>query len=331
MEKMENCSAIDQLYADLCDKLRKMGKASSFCQLIKDAASDLDRIYILNKDCNIVPSLLKVVNECRKSNCKDQQKAQMLLEEYYTRKSDPHNQSTTESGIHLLNSALSHLQVNVQFEFEQFDSFGTSGIDSLEKLLIDIDQNASDSDSESMLLSDIYRERAECFYDSCDHKMTIVECLRAISYAKFSKVKPHEHLFGLLFCLVRSLKHLNQWQGATNVLQLSIKLLRSSHLDNVKKSVETMKFVKLLKEIQIGSKTQGEGGGGGGEEQLNLNLCLEPKIGQFPKIFDSISDTLTNTSSSLKLKWHANRGRHLVATKTIPTGKNLISIRKLHS
>ncbi|KAG4072045.1 hypothetical protein HA402_015544 [Bradysia odoriphaga] len=297
-----------------------MGKASSFCQFIKSTASDLDRIHILNKDCNIVPDLLKVVKECRKNNCKDPQTARVLLETFYVQKRDC-NQFTVESGnlINLLNSALSHLRVNEQFQFQQFDSFASGGTDSLENLFVDSDDDVSDCESESLLLSDIYRERAGCFYDLGDHKMTIVESIRAIRYAKFSKVKPHENLFLLLFCISRSLRHLNQWQGATNVLQLSIKLLRASHLDNAKKSVETMKFVRLLKEIQMCSKAQE-----GDEMPLNLNSFLKSKIEKFPTVFDSISDTLSNTSKSLQLKWQEDRGRHLVATKTIPSGSTLI-------
>lgn len=316
MEKSENYNEFDQLYADLCNDLRKMGKATSFCQLIKNATSDWDRITILNKDCNIIPSLIKAVKKCRKNNSKDPQKARELLESYHGLKSKC-SESTGEIGdlIRLLNSALSHLQIDKRLDGQQFENFESNGISMLENLLVDSAEQSGSN--ENALLSEIYRERANCFYDIGDHKMTIIESLRAIHYAEFNKINPHEHLFLLLFRISTSLKHLNQRQAATNVIQFSIKLLRSSSLDNATKSVETVRLVKLLKDIQTMSKE----GGVNIEKPLNFKSLLEPKNDSFPKIFPSVSDTLVDTSSSLELKWHEDRGRHLIATKTIPPGK----------
>lgn len=309
MEKSENCNEFDALYADLCNSLRKMGKAASFCQLIKNATSDLKRIAILNNDCNIVPSLIKTIKKCRKSNSKDSQLARESLEAYYANK-----RGCDESAnlIRLLNSALSHLHIDDQINFEQFANFDSNGIMFLENFLIDGDESAGSD--ENLLLSEVYRERANCFYDMGHHKMSILESVRAIHYAKFNRNNPHEHLFSILFRIATALRHLNQWKAATNIIQFSIKLLRSSHLDNAVKSVETMRLVKLLKEIQImfkGSKELGE------EDD---EKPLKPKNEKFPEIFQSISSTMVNTSSSLQLKYDENIGRHLISTETIPSG-----------
>lgn len=316
MAKSENYNVFDQLYADLCNSLREMGKAASFCQLIKNAKSDLDRIGILSKDCKIIPSLIKTVKKCRKNNSKVPEKARELLESYYGIKNKC-GECTVESDnlIRLLNSALSHLQIDERLDYQQLEHFESNSITMLENLIVDVTETSGSN--ENVLLSDIYRERANCFYDIGDHKMTILESLRAIHYAEFNKNNPKEHLFSLLFRISTSLRHLNQWQAATNVIQFSIKLLRSSTLDNAIKSVETMRLVKLLKDIQIMSKEGGENIG----KPLNLKSLLERTNKSFPKIFPSVSDTLVNTSSSLQLKWHEDRGRHLIATKTIPPGK----------
>lgn len=319
MEKSENCNEFDQLYSDLCNKLREMGKAASFCQLIKNSTSDLHRIAILNKDCSVVPSLIKTVKKCRNTNSKDPQKARELFESYCSTKHECDDCISASDNlilIRLLSSALSHLQIDGRLDFLQVEHFESNGIATLENLLTD-DAETAGSD-EHLLLSDIYRERANCFYEMSEHKMTILESLRAIRYGRFKQNNPHQHLFLLLFRISTSLRHLNQWQAATNVLQFSIKWLRLSKLDNATKSVETMRLVKLLKDIQTKTSKEGEENV---KNPLDLKSILEPINESFPKVFHSVSDALVNTSSSLQLKWHEDRGRHLIATKTIPIGK----------
>lgn len=313
MEKSGNCNEFDQLYADLCNSLREMGKAATICQLIKDAKSDLNRIAILNKDCNIVPKLIKTIKKCKENNLKNSLNSRKTLEAYYAEKRK-RDERTGESDnlIRLLNSALSHVPIDEKLDYQLFQLIESSGIMSVENLLVDcVEISGSDEDS---LLSEIYRERANCFNDMGDHKMTILESLRSILYAKFNRNNPHEHLFLLLFRISTSLRHLNQWKEATAVVQFSIKLLRTSALENAKKSVETMRLVKLLKEIQLIPKDVEE-------KPLNFKSFLEPKKQIFPKLFHSISDTLVNTSSCLELKYHCDRGRHLIAQKTIPPGE----------
>lgn len=316
-KKSENCNEFDRLYADLCNSLRKMGKAASFCQLIKNATSDLDRIAILNKDCNIMPSLIKTVKKCRKNDSKDPEHARLSLEAYYAKRRKC-SESIVESDnlFRLLNSALAHLSIDKELTLHEFENFECNGIMALENLLVDgTETSASD---ENLLLCNLYRERANCFYDIDAHEMTILESLRAVHYAKFDKNNPNEQLFSLLFRMCTSLRHLGHWQAATNVVQFSIKLLRSSHLDNAVKSVETIRLVQLLKDIQKGSTERGDSP----EKPFNIRSFLESKNQSFPKIFRSISDTLVNTSSSLQLEWQEDRGRHLIATETIPPGEN---------
>lgn len=318
MEKLDNCNELDQLYTDLCNSLRKTGKASNFCQLINNSTSDLDRIVILNKDCNIVPSLVKIIRVLEKN--KDPQQARKLLTMYHSKNNECSlsTSETSENSIRLLNSALVHLHVYEKIDFQQFNNLVESdGIAAIENLLIECD--GDEAAGELLLLSDVYRERANCFSNLGDHKMVIVESIRSIRYAKFNKNDPHEHLFLLLFRISSSLRHLHQLQAAKNVIQFSIKLLRSSQLDNTIKSVETMKLVKLLKDIQIQTN---DGVEEHRDSRLDLDLCLQPQSKSLPKIFDSVSDTLTSSSSSLQLKWDKDRGRHLIAKETIPAGNN---------
>lgn len=316
MEKSGNCNEFDQFYSNLCNDLRKMGKATSFCQLIKNAKSDLHRIAILNRECNFVHNLIKTVKKCKRNKVKDPQQARKMLELYYSKKE---NCNESDNLIRLLNSALSHVRIEDQVDVQQFDDFGKDEISFLENLFIDCAETSISN--ENLLLYDIYRLRADHFHDMSDYKMSVVEALRAIRYAKFNKNQDknnfNDHFFMLLYRISSSLKHLNQWKMSANVLQFSLKLLRSSSLDNTAKSVETVKLVKLLKEIQTLSNKGGECL----EEPLDFKCFLEPKKEMLPKIFDSNNDVLVNASSSLQLEWHADRGRHLIATKTIPPGK----------
>lgn len=316
MEKSGNCNEFDQFYTDLCNGLRKVGKASSFCQLIKNAKTDLHRITILNKECNFIPNLIKTVKKCKTNNSINPQQARKTLEVYYSKKS---NFSESDNLIRLLSSALTYLQIEDQINIQQFDDFGRDEILFLENLLVECAET-SISD-ETLLISDIYRERADHFYDVGDYKMSIIESLRSIHYAKFNKNNLNDHFFLLLFRVCISLKQLNQWKMSTNVLQFSIKLLRSSSLDNTAKCVETVKLVKLLKELQtLSTKNAGECL----EKPLTFKCISESKEEILPKIFDATSDILVNASNSLQLEWHADRGRHLIAKKTIPPGKILI-------
>lgn len=315
---MEGCNEIDRLYENLCNDLRKTGKASSFCQMIKNAKSDLKRIIILNRECNIVPNLIKTITKCE-LDCKDLHQAEKLLQLYYSKQNTG---TESEHLIRLLNSAIVHLQVDEvdrKFKLKQFDSFDNKGIVALENLLVNSGEEVINN-LNNQLLSKVYDERSKCFFDLDDHKMSIVESLRAIYYAQFDRNDVKEDLLPLLFRISSSLRHLNHLEGATNVLQFTIKLLRSSHLDNAIKSVETMKLVKLFKEIQSSIP----GNGAIKVYSLDFDLYLQPRRQSFPAIFDSYSDALTNTSSCLQLNWDKDRGRFLVATKTIPPGKMYI-------
>lgn len=317
MEESGNYNEFDQFYQDLCNKLRKMGKASSFCQLIKNAKSDLHRIAILNEECNIVHNLITLVKKCKRHKSKDHQQARKMLEVYYSKK-DHFNES--DNLIRILNSALTHVQMEDQLNVEQIDDFGKDEIFFLENLFIDCAETSIPD--ESLLISEIYRLRADHLYGIGDYEMSVVESLRAIRYAKFNKKLDNlnDHLFLLLFRISSSLNNLKQWTMATNVIQFSLKLLRSSTLDNTAKSVETIKLVKLLKEIQTLSKNGGESS----EKPLNFKCFSEPRKENLAKLFESTNDVLVDASSSIQLEWHADRGRHIIAKNTIPPGKVLI-------
>ncbi|KAJ6636018.1 SET and MYND domain-containing protein 4 [Pseudolycoriella hygida] len=318
MEKLENCNEFDQIYSDLCDRLRKMGKATSFCQLIKNSACDLDRIAILNNECDIIPSLIKTVKKCRKKNSKNLLHARQSLEAYHHRKESKSTKDSSENDelIQLLNSALSHLRIDDKLDvLQQFDHFESEMIESLL-----IDGAEACADDENKLLCDIYIQRAICFYDMDDHEMSIFETLRGIYYSRFDKKNPPESLFLLLFQIASSLRQLSQCQAATNVIQFSIKLLRSSTLPNAIKSVETVRLIKLLKEIQSLSKEVGSHE----ENPVNFTHILEPRVQILPEVYQSVSNTLTNTSNAVQLKWREDLGRHLIATQTIPPGATLI-------
>lgn len=313
MEVAGYSNDFDRLYEDLCNNLRDTGKSSDFCQLIKNAKSDLNRIIILNKVCKIVPSLIKiVVRQWRRNNSKDSEEARKILELYYSRKE---NNSESENLIQFLNSALAHAEIvnYAELDVEHLEHFEKDEILFLENLLL----NEESSNLGGSLLSEIYTERSNYFHDVGDYTMCVLEALRAVYYAKICKTNPPKCLFTLLFLISSSLQHLHHWKSAGNVIQFAIKSLRSSTLDNTIKSAETVRLVKLMKETQtskIGIENE--------NKSLNLRRILEPKRENVPKIFHPSNEVLVNASSSLQLKWKADRGRHIVAKTTIPAGKN---------
>lgn len=200
------------------------------------------------------------------------------------------NCSESDDLLWLLNSALSHAQINNNLDLQRFGDFEKDEISFIENLLVNgVETSISD---ENLLVSDVYRVRANHFHDVGDYEMSVVEALRAMNYAKFNKKNPCENIFQLLFYISASLRHLNQWTKATNVIQFSIKLLRLSSLKNTTKSVETVRLVKLIKEIQILSKERGDNGA----KPINLKFYLEPKKEILPKIFRSTSEILVNAS-----------------------------------
>lgn len=314
MAKPECRNLFDHLYAVFCNNLRELGKASSFCELIKNANSDLNRITALSKVCNIV-LLIKSVKKCMKNNSKNVQRAQDILEMYYARKDVECSDSATDM-IVLLNTALANITIDEELNFEQFKDFGNDETNFIESLLVDV---AGKSPTvEESLLSDVHSERATHFYNVQEYEVCILEALRGIFYAKISKDNPSEILFPLLYFVSASLWHLNRFKMALNVLQLSVKLLRLSTLDNTAKSAQTMKLVRLMKQVQISSKNAAAGTS---DQTLSLKSFLEPKHENLPNITDDTSDVLLGAYSGLELKWEADRGRHVVAKQTIPLGK----------
>lgn len=313
MAKPECRNVLDHLYTAFCNNLRELGKASSFCQLIKNANSDLNRIAALSKVCNIV-LLIKSVKKCMRNNCKNAQRAEGILEIYYAKKDVTSESESVSDLILLLNSALADIPIEDELNFEQFEDFGSDEIRFIENLLVNSVETSSTF--EESLLSDIYGERAAYFYNVAEYEVCLLEALRGLFYAKISKDNPSDSLFPLLYLVSTSLRQLNQFKMASNVLQLSIKLLRISALDNTAKSLETVKLVKLMKEIQTASKD----GVGPADKALNLKPFLEPENENIPKI-GKTSDVLVSASKSLELRWQADRGRHVVAMETIPLGK----------
>lgn len=314
MEKPVERNILDHLYAAFCNNLRDLDKASSFCQLIKDANSDLKRITALSKVCNIV-LLIKSVKKCMRNNSKNVERAEDILDVYYDKKDECKESVTTEL-ISLLNSALVHITTDDEFNSEQFKDFMIDEIRFIENLLVGADKLAT---MEESLLSEIHRERATYFYSVAEYEVCLVEALRGIYYAKINKEKPDENLFPLLYLVSTSLRQLNQLKITSNVIHLSIKLLRMSTLDNAAKSMETIKLVKLMKEVQVVVELK-EKLGGGTDKTLNFQSFFEPAAENIPKITET-SDVLIGASSGIELKWQADRGRFVVAMQNIPLGK----------
>lgn len=313
MGKSESRNLFDHLYAVFCNNLRELGKASSFCQLIKDSNSDLNRIRALSKVCNIV-LLIKSVKKCMRNNCKSAQRAEDILDMYYAKK-DMLSESVTVTDLTvLLNSALANIKIDDELNFEQIEDFESDEVRFIENLMVN---SVASPTIEESLLSEIHGERATHFYNATEYEVCLLEALRGIYYAKINKNNPNETLFPLLFLVSKSLMQLNQFKIASNCLQLSIKLLRISSLDNTAKSVETVKLVKLMKEVKLSLND-----GIGRANALNLKSFLLPRIENIPKITKT-SDVLIGACSSLELKWQADRGRHIVAKQTIQLGKYL--------
>lgn len=321
----EGRNVLDHLYTAFCNNLRELGKATSFCELIKNVNSDLNRIVALSKVCNIF-LLIKSVKKCMRNNAKNAQRAEDILDVYYAKKEVCGSDSTNEL-ILLLNSALANVSIDDELDVEQFKEFGSDEIRFIENLFVNTDKSPTFEES---LLSEIHRERATYFYTVAEYEVCLIEALRGIFYAKVNKENPSESLFPLLHLVSSSLRQLGHIKMASNVLQLSIKLLRMSTLDNAAKSVETVQLVKLMKEVKSASKDGGETV----VKALNLQSFFEPKSENIPKVSET-SDVLMGASSSLEMKWLVDRGRHVVAMQTIPLGKynfsmiNVLSNRRV--
>lgn len=311
MAKSDCRNVLDHLYGAFCNNLRELGKASSFCELIKNANSDRRRIAALSKVCNIV-LLIKSVKKCTRNNFKNTQRADEILEMYYAQK-----EASSENAndlICLLNSALANVPIEHEWNFDQFEDFESDEIHFIENLLVDSAEIPSTF--EELLLSDIHLERATQFYNVNEYEVCLLEALRGIYFAKISKDNPNDCLFPLLYLVSTSLRQLKQLKKASNVLQLSIKLLRTSNLDNSAKSLEAVKLIKLMKEVQIWSKMGAETA----DKTLNLKQFLKPKTENIPKLIEN-NDVLLCATKGLELKWQTDRERHIVATETIPLGK----------
>lgn len=319
VSKLDGRNLFDHLYDVFCNNLRELGKASSFCELIKKGSSDLNRINALSKVCNIV-LLVKSVKKCMRNNTKNAERAQEILEMYYAKK-DVCSESENDL-IVLLNAALADITIENELNFEQFKDFSDDETSFIENLL-EPDPEISCTFEES-LLSEIHSERAIYFYNVAEYEVCLVEALRAVFYARINRTSPSENLFPLLYLVSASLWHLNHFKIALNVLQLSIKLLRISALDNAAKSVQTIKLVKLMKQVQISSNNAGGTNG----PTLNLQSCLEPNQEKIPQITVT-SDVLISAHKSLELKLQADQGRHVTASEAIPLGKyKCLVIRK---
>ncbi len=311
MAKSECRNVLDHLYGAFCNNLRELGKASSFCELIKNANSDRQRITALCKVCNIV-LLIKSVKKCTRNNLKNAQRAEQILEMYYTKK-DASSENVNDL-ICLLNSALANTPIEHEQNVEEFDDFELDEVKFIENLLVD--STEIPASFEETLLSDIHLERATHFYNVTEYEVCLLEALRGIYYAKISKDNPSDCLFPLLYLVSTSLRQLNQLKKALNVLQLSINLLRKSNLDNTAKSLEAVKLIKLMKEVQLWSKMDVKTA----DKTLNLKEFLKPKKENIPELTDN-NDVLLCASKGLELKWRIDRGRHVIATQTIPLGK----------
>lgn len=309
MAKQESRNLFDHLYGVFCNNLRELGKASSFCELIKNANSDLNRITALSKVCNIV-LLIKSVKKCAKNGTKNLQRTQDILDAYYAKKEEC---SDATDLIVLLNSALASTEMVDELNVEQMKDFGSDEVKFIENLLVNGEEKSPTFDD--LLLSEIYGERSIYFYSATEYEVCLLDALRGIYYAKISRNYPNETLFPLLYLVSTSLWKLNQFRMASNVLQLSVKLLRTSSLDNTAKSLETVKLVKLMKVVQVSAKDAHCAA-----DKFNFESFLKHEVENIPTIAET-SDLLTEASSSLELKFQADRGRHLVATKTIPLGK----------
>ncbi|XP_037049477.1 SET and MYND domain-containing protein DDB_G0284059-like [Bradysia coprophila] len=320
MAKPESRNLFDHLYGVFCNNLRELGKASSFCQLIKNANSDLNRITALSKVCNIV-LLVKSVKKCMRNNSKNAQRTQDILETYYAKKE--HCSDSETDLIALLNSALASTEIDVELNFDRLNDFGRNEVNFIENLLVNSEEKSPTF--EELLLSEIHGERSIYFYNATEYEVCMLEALRGIYYAKINRNRPNESLFPLLYLICTALWKLNHSEMASNVLQLSVKLLRISSLDNAAKSVQTVKLVKLMKVVQVSSKD-----GGCEADQLNFKPFLEHRIETIPKVTET-SDVLMGACSSIALKWQVDRGRHVVATQTIPLGTTIITERPFTS
>lgn len=356
----------DELYNEFCEELKSKGNSIDLCEKLKTCASDLNRIQlILSYSPSVVHTFSNSIFEY--FDGKDEEKAWELFHKAKSMNNNILTDLDNDKAIEILNNALflapfHFIDLNAELQkwlskdkllcIEWFlarevvdKNNGECGITPS----CNVDHNkrdqvqfqAQEEEEEEQLVAKIYMERANRFNYKRDHESCILDIFTAIFFG-------HRKTFDVVYCLGISYKSLGHFNQANLIFQQSIEILRDTRnlWSNQRKSEETLRIVKQLKEIKSMNRTEGEDikekittkrksttekrvqQQQRCEEEKMAKVVEREKCALFPNamktnLYCGPSSTLIAASEALQLKHNDELGRHLIAKKTIPSGHSI--------
>jgi hypothetical protein len=294
----------DELYAIICEKLTEFNKTEDLLKKVKVATNDGDRIAaVLNEDPEIVSLFTENIEDWYQPKCLE--KAQEL-----------NRLGSQESSLEKLNKAICLCPLTQTEECNMLKQANFHG--NAEKF---IDGSLSVSSEEAVKKSlsyipEIFNERSKVLFE----KEFYQNCVDDIF---LSVICGYTKTFDVAFRLGMCYKNLQMLHDSKIVLQHSLELLRQSSMDNQAKSKETMKVVKAMKDIGTMEKEDFHDLSKSTVVRNRLQNSIDTQstsTSQQLKLFGGSNKNLRGASQAVILKYNEQRGRHVLATKTIPPG-----------